>query len=91
MIATKQARDYESRMLNMSKEHSERITQLQTRLDYMNIEAEQQKALVMQQKHKERERLDKIGEVNMKMIYICVCLLSISRYSCKVLSMNQNL
>ncbi|KAI8087320.1 hypothetical protein BDF21DRAFT_414134 [Thamnidium elegans] len=63
MVATKQARDYESRMLNMSKEYTERIALLQTRLEYMNIEAEKQKALVMQQKHKERERLDKIGEL----------------------------
>ncbi|GAA5809331.1 hypothetical protein MFLAVUS_002739 [Mucor flavus] len=63
MVATKQAKDYESKMLTMSIEHSERIALLQTRLEYMNIEAEQQKTLVMQQKHKERERLDKIGEL----------------------------
>lgn len=50
-------------MLTMAKEHSERITQLQTRLEHMNIEAEQQKTLVLQQKHKERERLDKINEL----------------------------
>lgn len=61
--ATKQIRDYESRILSLSNEHSSRITQLQTRLEYMSIEAEQQKALVLQQKNKERERLDKISEV----------------------------
>lgn len=47
----------------MSKEHLERISQLQTRLEFMNIEAENQKNLLLQQKHKERERLDKIAEV----------------------------
>lgn len=61
--ATKQIRDYESRILSLSNENSSRITQLQTRLEYMSIEAEQQKALVLQQKNKERERLDKISEV----------------------------
>jgi TolA-binding protein len=47
----------------MSKEHSERILQLQTRLEYMNIEAEKQRTSLLQQKNKERERLDKIAEV----------------------------
>lgn len=95
MVATKQAKDYESKMLTMSIEHSERIALLQTRLEYMNIEAEQQKTLVMQQKHKERERLDKIGEVKKKGIEMCVCVCFTKKKkytcSCKPLLMNQKL
>lgn len=50
-------------MLTMSKEHTERIIKMKTRLEYMTIDAEQQKNEILEHKHKERERLDKIAEV----------------------------
>ncbi|CAO3628988.1 unnamed protein product [Mucor hiemalis] len=62
-VAVRQLKEYETRILNMSKEHSERISKLQTRLEFMTIDAEQQKNQLLEQKHKERERLDKIAEL----------------------------
>lgn len=50
-------------MSAMSQEHTERIIKMKTRLDYMTIDAEQQKKEILEYKHKERERLDKIAEV----------------------------
>lgn len=62
-LAIKQLREYEARMLTMSKEHTERIIKMKTRLEYMTIDAEQQKNEILEHKHKERERLDKIAEL----------------------------
>lgn len=63
-MATRQLKEYESRIASLSKEHSERLSQLQTRLENVKIEADQQKAIVADHKNKERERLDKIAEVS---------------------------
>lgn len=62
-MAARQSKEHESRIACLSKEHSERLLQFETRLENMKIEADQQKALVADYKIKERERLDKIAEV----------------------------
>ncbi|CAO3625646.1 unnamed protein product [Mucor fragilis] len=62
-IAARQARGYESRIEHLNKEHSERIMQVQTRLENMQIEAEQQKQLLADQKLKEKDKIEKIVEL----------------------------
>jgi nucleoside-triphosphatase THEP1 len=61
---SKKLKDSEERILHMQNEYTERISQLKSRLEFMTIDAEQQKSQLLQQKHKERERLDKIAEVS---------------------------
>ncbi|KAK4515768.1 transcriptional repressor [Mucor velutinosus] len=62
-VAARQAREYESRIEHLNKEHSERIMQVQTRLENMQIEAEQQKQLLADQKLKEKDKIEKIVEL----------------------------
>ncbi|CEP15351.1 hypothetical protein [Parasitella parasitica] len=62
--ATRKLQEYESTIVRNRKEHLERISQLQTRLEKMQIEAEQQKKLLSDQKNKEREKLERIAELN---------------------------
>jgi hypothetical protein len=47
----------------MAKEHLERITQLETKIQYLNLEKEKQKSVTNEHAKKERERLNKIAEV----------------------------
>lgn len=61
--ATRQLREYESRIVHLHKEHSERILQLQSRLENVQIDAEQQKILLIDQKNKERDKLERIAEL----------------------------
>ncbi|KAI8981034.1 hypothetical protein BDB01DRAFT_851447 [Pilobolus umbonatus] len=63
MIIARQVREYETRLSSMSEEHLEIMTQLKTRLEYMQIETDRHKTIINEQKRKERERLDKIVEL----------------------------
>ncbi|EPB88367.1 hypothetical protein HMPREF1544_04833 [Mucor circinelloides 1006PhL] len=62
-VAARQAREYELRIEHLNKEHSERILQVQTRLESMQIEAEQQKQLLADQKLREKDKIEKIVEL----------------------------
>lgn len=62
-VAARQAREYESRIEHLNKEHSERIMQVQARLENMQIEAEQQKQLLANQKSKEKDKIETIVEL----------------------------
>lgn len=66
LVATKQIRDYESRIQSLVSEHSLRITQLQSKWENISMESGHLKSMISVQKNKERERLDKISEVKIK-------------------------
>ncbi|KAG2206250.1 hypothetical protein INT47_007263 [Mucor saturninus] len=62
-MAIKLNKEYESRIQSLISEHSARINQLQSKYENLSIESGQLKALISTQKNKERERLDKISEM----------------------------
>lgn len=59
----------------MAKVHLERISQLETKIQYLNIEKERQKSLTSEHLQKERERLDKIAEVRLHIHFRSLLLL----------------
>ena len=63
-ILTKQLKDSGDRITSISKEYDERIEGFKLRLKEMNLDINQQKSLVNQQRQTERDRLDKIAEVS---------------------------
>ncbi|KAI9262663.1 hypothetical protein BY458DRAFT_515027 [Sporodiniella umbellata] len=58
-----QLKENDNKIEEMAKEHLERIVQLEEKIQYLNVEKENQKALTNEHLHKEREKLDKIAEL----------------------------
>ncbi|KAG1052127.1 hypothetical protein G6F43_005714 [Rhizopus delemar] len=58
-----QLKENDNKIQEMAKVHLERISQLETKIQYLNIEKERQKSLTSEHLQKERERLDKIAEL----------------------------
>lgn len=49
--------------MDLSRQHSERTSHLQAKIDYLKEEINEQRVLVNEQKTKEKERLEMITEV----------------------------
>lgn len=58
-----QLRHYEKRIADISKEYAERTAPLQSKIEHLQIELMQQREIIEEQKHKERDRLEKITEL----------------------------
>ncbi|CEG69480.1 hypothetical protein RMATCC62417_05547 [Rhizopus microsporus] len=58
-----QLKENDVKIQKMAKEHLERITQLETKIQYLNLEKEKQKSVTNEHAKKERERLNKIAEL----------------------------
>lgn len=70
-----QLKENDNKIQEMAKVHLERISQLETKIQYLNIEKERQKSLTSEHLQKERERLDKIAEVRLHIHFRSLLLL----------------
>ncbi|KAI8063661.1 uncharacterized protein B0P05DRAFT_555199 [Gilbertella persicaria] len=64
--AKHQLHEYEARLTHFTKDTSERMSLLESRLEAMKIEADQQRAIVTDYKNREKERLEKIARQTME-------------------------